>query len=106
MQDTTKDGVPLARDKQSALDAILMKLEPALTREQGLPRRPWYKHFVYAPGYYTGYSVKTLPGVREAIEERYWSEANEQIGLAAQILDHFTDELDQATALLDLNRRP
>jgi N-acetylated-alpha-linked acidic dipeptidase len=50
----------------------------------GLPRRPWYRHTIYAPGFYTGYGVKTLPGIREAIEQRNWTEAQEQIGIVAQ----------------------
>ena len=58
-----------------------MKTERALTRKEGLPRRPWYVHQIYAPGFYTGYGVKTLPGVREALEQRNWKEAEEQIGV-------------------------
>ena len=54
----------------------------------GLPRRAWYKHCLYAPGFYTGYGVKTMPGVREAIEQRNWKEAQEQIMInAATILN-------------------
>src|SRR5262249_4559357 len=66
---------------QQRLDAILLPAEHSLTREAGLPRRPWYVHQIYAPGYYTGYGVKTLPAVREAIEQRNWKEAEEQVGL-------------------------
>jgi len=47
-----------------------------LTDSHGLPGREWYQHMVYAPGFHTGYGVKTLPGIREAIEERRWDEAN------------------------------
>lgn len=50
----------------------------------GLPRRPWYRHTIYAPGLYTGYGVKTLPGIREAIEQRNWPEAQDQISIVAQ----------------------
>ncbi|MCP4976372.1 MAG: folate hydrolase, partial [Maribacter sp.] len=53
--------------------------EHLLTSKEGLPRRSWYKHQIYAPGFYTGYGVKTLPGVREAIEQKDWKEAQEQI---------------------------
>jgi N-acetylated-alpha-linked acidic dipeptidase len=49
----------------------------------GLPRRPWYRHTIYAPGFYTGYGVKTLPGIREAIEQRNWPEAQQQIAAVA-----------------------
>lgn len=59
----------------------------------GLPRRPWYRHVIYAPGYYTGYGVKTMPGIREAIEENNWHEAREQIGIAAKVLEKFSGYL-------------
>ena len=78
-------------------DRVLMQLERALTREAGLPNRPWYKHHVYAPGFYTGYGVKTLPGVREAIEQRRWREANEQIVIVAKVLEGYAEELEKAT---------
>ena len=79
-------------------DRVVMRLERALTREEGLPIRPWYKHHVYAPGFYTGYGVKTLPGVREAIEQRKWREANEQIVILAKVLDGYAAMLEGATA--------
>jgi N-acetylated-alpha-linked acidic dipeptidase len=47
-----------------------MQCDLALVRQEGLPRTPWYRHEIYAPGYYTGYMTKALPGVREAIDER------------------------------------
>jgi N-acetylated-alpha-linked acidic dipeptidase len=82
-----------------ALDRGLLALERALTRPKGLPRRPWFKHQVYAPGFYTGYGVKTLPAVREAIEEREWAEATAQIKVAAQTLEGYAAEVDALTAL-------
>jgi N-acetylated-alpha-linked acidic dipeptidase len=82
---------------QAALDRALMHLEAALTREGGLPRRPWYRHFVYAPGFYTGYGVKTFPGVREAIEQKQWKEANEQIVLLGHVLDDYSAAVEKAT---------
>ncbi len=91
-------AIPLAT--RCALDAILMQSERALTRSQGLPGRPWYVHHVYAPGKYTGYGVKTLPGVREALELRHWREAEEQVTIAAGVLDAFAAHTDRATALL------
>jgi N-acetylated-alpha-linked acidic dipeptidase len=90
----------LSADDRKRLDGILMGLERALTRQEGLPRRPWYTHHIYAPGFYTGYGVKTLPGVREAIEERQWKEAEEQIGIAAGVIESFAKEIDRATAVL------
>lgn len=82
------------------LDAILMKTERALTRPEGLPRRDWFRHHIYAPGFYTGYGVKTLPGVREAIEQRNWKEAEEQIIIAALVIERFAAEIDRATRAL------
>jgi N-acetylated-alpha-linked acidic dipeptidase len=84
--------------RQAALDAILMKAEQSLLGSEGLPKRPWYRHLLYAPGYYTGYGVKTVPGVREAIEQRDWSEADVQIGRVAKALDALSSEVDRATA--------
>jgi N-acetylated-alpha-linked acidic dipeptidase len=84
----------------TALDLLLYRSERCLTREAGLPRRPWYRHLIYAPGFYTGYGVKTLPGIREAIEERKWDEAAAQIEAAAQALERYAAQLDRATELL------
>jgi N-acetylated-alpha-linked acidic dipeptidase len=92
--------LPLAARKE--LDQIFMQSDRALLRPEGLPRRPWYRHQIYAPGYYTGYDVKTLPGVREAIEERRWDEATAQIPLVAQTLESMAKQIDRATALISL----
>ena len=78
-----------------ALDNELLQLDRALIHPQGLPRRPWYRHLIYAPGYYTGYAVKTLPGIREAIEQRNWTEATQQIEIAAHALEEFARGLDR-----------
>ena len=68
----------------------LYKAEQELLLANGLPRRSWYKHSIYAPGFYTGYGVKTMPGIREAIETRKWAEAQEQIGMVAKAIKKFT----------------
>ncbi len=81
-------------DKQDAVNQALYKGEQQLLSDSGLPRRPWYRHAIYAPGFYTGYGVKTLPGIREAIEQRNWKEAQEQIEVAAAVLKKFSDYLD------------
>jgi len=65
-----------------------------------LPRRPWYQHQIYAPGFYTGYGVKTLPGIREGIEERHWQEAQENIDAATQSLQAYTQQVNEAIGLL------
>ena len=82
------------------LNAALISTERAMTREDGLPRRPWFRHQIYAPGFYTGYGVKTLPGVREAIEERAWDEAAAQIERLAGTLDTLADQIDTAAAFM------
>ncbi|MCL4401556.1 MAG: M28 family peptidase [Acidobacteria bacterium] len=69
-----------------AVNAILRGSERALMLPDGLPGRPWFLHQVYAPGLYTGYGVKTIPGVREAIEQSRWQEAEVQIARAAQAI--------------------
>jgi N-acetylated-alpha-linked acidic dipeptidase len=104
MNQSLTNSRPLAVETQKRLDEILIQTERALLRSEGLPRRPWYKHLIYAPGFYTGYGVKTLPGVREAIEERHWKEADEQIDIAAKALERFSAEVEKAIALLRQSR--
>lgn len=85
---------------QKTLSEILYKTERTLANAEGLPRRSWFKHQIYAPGFYTGYGVKTLPSVREAIEQRNWKEASEQILIVAKIIENFAAEVVKATKLL------
>ncbi|MFZ9743417.1 MAG: transferrin receptor-like dimerization domain-containing protein, partial [Chitinophagaceae bacterium] len=68
--------------------------------EKGLPRRPWYRHQIYAPGYYTGYGVKTLPGLREGIEEKNWNETKERIEVLAKALNRFDAALQEGLSIL------
>lgn len=90
----------LAPARRLELDRILMKTERALTRKEGLPGRAWYRHQIYAPGVYTGYQAKTLPSVREAVEERRWADAREQIVVVAGVLEAFAGQVERATLLL------
>ncbi len=76
----------LSPDRLETINQQLALAERKLTNGQGLPRRPWMQHLLYAPGWYTGYSVKTMPGVREAIEEGRYAEAEEQVALVAKAL--------------------
>jgi N-acetylated-alpha-linked acidic dipeptidase len=76
-----------------SVNEALFRAEQQLLSANGLPRRPWYRHTIYAPGFYTGYGVKTLPGIREAMEQRNWKEAQEQIEVAAKVLTRFSDYL-------------
>src|SRR5438045_2409294 len=89
-----------SRETQVRLDQILMGVERSMTRDAGLPRRPWFKHQIYAPGFYTGYGVKTLPGVREAVEQHNWKEAEEQVTVVAGAIERAAAEIDRAAALL------
>jgi N-acetylated-alpha-linked acidic dipeptidase len=82
---------------KAELNKRLYQAEQVLLNDQGLPRRDWYKHTLYAPGFYTGYGVKTIPGVREAIEQRNWKEAEEQIHLVAEAINRFSDHLAEST---------
>ena len=79
-------GKPLSADRLNTINQQLALAERKLLNAQGLPRRPWMQHLLYAPGWYTGYSAKTMPGVREAIEEGRYVEAEAQVLLVAQAL--------------------
>jgi N-acetylated-alpha-linked acidic dipeptidase len=89
----------LSNDRKKELDQLLYQAEQQLLSAEGLPRRPWYKHQIYAPGFYTGYGVKTLPGIREAVEERKWAEADEQIKRTAAAVERFATQVNRATAV-------
>ena len=79
----------------------LIKVEHALTDSKGLPNRPWFENMVYAPGFYTGYGVKTLPAVREAIEQKDWPIVDTQIVRTAAALEREVEILKVATAELN-----
>ena len=89
----------LSEAKRRQLNVLLQGMERRLTLPQGLPGRDWYKHFVYAPGMLTGYGVKTLPAVREAIDGNRWDEAERYIPITAAVLGNYCDGIDQAAAL-------
>jgi N-acetylated-alpha-linked acidic dipeptidase len=93
-------AVQLPVDKQNELNEILYKVERSLINENGLPKRPWYKHQIYAPGYYTGYGVKTLPGIREAIEQRNWKEAQENIEIVSKTIETYTQQVQHAINII------
>ena len=92
-QDVAGAGADTARER---INATLTDLEQSLTDPKGLPGREWYQHMIYAPGLNTGYGVKTLPGIREAIEERRWDEANQYIGVVSRALNAYSERLDGA----------
>lgn len=82
------------------LNQLLRQAEQKLLSANGLPRRGWFRHTIYAPGFYTGYGVKTLPGVREAIEQRNWKEAQEQIEIAAKAINEYSTQINAASNIL------
>jgi len=90
-----------ANQSLAGVNAKLMRTERALTLPDGLPGRPWFRHQVYAPGFYTGYGVKTLPGVREAIEQSRWPEADQQIVRLGAVLSSEAKAIDEASAALE-----
>jgi N-acetylated-alpha-linked acidic dipeptidase len=85
----------------AALNARLIQTERRLTSSDGLPRRPWFKHVIYAPGFYTGYGAKTLPGVREGIEEKRYEEAEREIRRVAQALTDYAASVDRVADELE-----
>jgi N-acetylated-alpha-linked acidic dipeptidase len=94
------DGFALPAARLRQINRQMGRMEQALTDADGLPGRPWFRHFIYAPGMLTGYGVKTVPGVREAIEARRWNEADRYAKITAQVLDQYRAQLDQLTRLL------
>lgn len=86
------------------LNAALVQVERALAEPAGLPGRPWYQHTIYAPGLYTGYGVKTLPGIREAIEQGQWTAADAQVVVVAAALQRAAERIAAASASLEALR--
>jgi N-acetylated-alpha-linked acidic dipeptidase len=89
-----------AKVSLAAVNAQLIAVERTLTLPDGLPGRPWYRNQIYAPGLYTGYGVKTLPGVRESIEQKQWKLAEEQAVRVGQVLQNATEKIQSAAAAL------
>jgi len=94
-------GAALAGAPLSPLNALLVQSERKLTSPEGLPGRPWYKHEIYAPGVYTGYGVKTMPAVRESIEQKKWKQADEGIIEVGRILAAEAALINSAAAELE-----
>jgi N-acetylated-alpha-linked acidic dipeptidase len=97
---TEGGGSAIAHVSLPELNAQLIAVERALTLSDGLPSRPWYRHQIYAPGLYTGYGVKTLPGVRESIEEKQWSLAEQQAVRVGQVLENAGEKIQSAASIL------
>ena len=91
----------LARDRLAEVNTILYSSERAFRYEAGLPRREWFKHLAYAPGFYTGYGVKTLPGIREGVEQGHWDEARSFVPIVAGAVTTLAGEVDRAANLVE-----
>jgi len=94
-------GKKLSEKHKAEINKILYKTERKLIREEGLPRRPWYRHFIDAPGFYSGYGAKTIPGVREALEDGKWDDVQNQINKAAEVIERFAKHVDKATEIYE-----
>src|SRR6266849_3456529 len=101
----TKQQASSGEDAMAAklgdLNRELIESERRLTNADGLPRRPWYKHLLYAPGVYTGYAVKTVPGVREGIEQKRYAEAEQEIVRVAKALEDEAALIESAARELE-----
>jgi N-acetylated-alpha-linked acidic dipeptidase len=94
-------GATLASASLTEINQALMESEHQLTLEQGLPGRPWFKHFVDAPGQYTGYEAKTLPAVREPIEQKQWKDVDAEIAVTARVLETEAAHIHSVAQKLD-----
>jgi len=90
----------MSAEMKIQVNRLLKDVEQSMTRKEGLPRRNWFRNMIYAPGYYTGYGVKTLPGIREGLEERKWDETHLFIGEVTKALDRASAKINAATEIL------
>ena len=86
-QASANGGAGLASASLVQVNKMLIESERKFTTAEGLPNRPWFKHQLYAPGFYTGYTAKTVPAVREAIEQKQWKRADDAIVVVAHVLE-------------------
>ena len=93
----------LSPERKSKINALLRNVDQAFINSKGLPRRDWFKNMMYAPGYYTGYGVKTLPGIREGLEERKWNEVRVYIKEVSKALDRASENINSASRILSEN---
>jgi len=93
----------LSTERKSEINALLRSVDQAFIYSKGLPRRDWFKNMMYAPGYYTGYGVKTLPGIREGLEERKWNEVRVYIKEVSKALDRASENINSASRILSEN---
>jgi N-acetylated-alpha-linked acidic dipeptidase len=101
-QANANGGVMLASASLTQVNKMLIDSERKLTNAAGLPNRPWFKHQLYAPGFYTGYAAKTVPAVREAIEQKQWKLAEEGIVVVAHVLEEEAELISSAAQKLSV----
>ncbi len=97
-------GLALDDTALQAVNHLLMQVERTNLRQEGLPGRPWYKNQIYAPGAYTGYGVKTLAGVREAMDAHQWSLAEQESPIVGSVLQAESVAIDAAATRLEAGR--
>jgi N-acetylated-alpha-linked acidic dipeptidase len=102
----SQSTTPLGAEAVKAINSKLIQSERTLTNPDGLPGRPWFKHLIYAPGFYTGYGVKTIPGVRESIEQKQWKVAETEIDRVANVLRNEANLIDSIASDLEKALRP
>jgi N-acetylated-alpha-linked acidic dipeptidase len=96
-----RGGAAYSNSAVQQLNQKLLEAERAFLDEQGLPERPWFKNQIYAPGAYTGYGVKTIPAVRESIEQKKWSQAEQGTQTVGKVLQHEADIIEDAAKQLE-----
>jgi N-acetylated-alpha-linked acidic dipeptidase len=97
--DLSESALQANNDAVRRLNQLLLDAEQGFLHMPGLPGRSWYRHQLYAPGFYTGYGVKTLPGVREAIEKGDPAEASQMVEALVAALDRVRDVLVEGIAV-------
>ena len=85
----------------TAINPELIRTERVFLDPGGLPNRPWFENMMYAPGFYTGYGVKTLPAIRETIEQKDWTAVDPQIARTAAAVEREAALLKTAARTLN-----
>jgi len=98
------DRWSIGRESLDSVNSILLQSERRLTSPEGLSGRPWYKHLIYAPGSLTGYDVQIFPGVRQALAEKKWKQAEIEIARLATVLQDEAALIDSAATELKRER--
>lgn len=93
----TAQALQVQQEALKVVNQLVFSSERRLGNDAGLPRRDWFRHQVYAPGFYTGYGVKTLPQIREGLEEGHWDEASQGVTKVAAAISSLSEQVDRAT---------